>query len=90
MRKPSGAAPIAWRRLLIHLIFLSLAYYVTAESLERLFGETPLAERGGSRGSPLTLMLIVIVGTAGWLFNLIYPAVPPRPSECEPTDQADR
>ncbi len=90
MEKPSGTTPVAWQRLLIHLIFLSLAYYVTAESLERLFGETPLAEHGGSRGSPLTLMLIIIVGTAGWLFNLIYPAVPSRPGESEPTDQADR
>jgi hypothetical protein len=87
LEKPRQAVPIAWRRLLIHLTFLALAYYVTAESLDRLFGDTPLAERGSSRASPLTLVLLIIVGTASWLFNLLYPAIPPNVGKSGAADQ---
>lgn len=86
--EPGQKRPVGWQRLLIHLIFLLLVYYVAAESLERLFGDTPLAERG-SRRSPLTLMTIVVAGTANWVFNLIYPVVP-HADHAAPPDQAGR
>lgn len=66
---------ISWHRLLIHLIFIGLAVYLACAVVSKMFAETPLMEKGDGRRTPLGILVIVLAGTASWLFSLIYPLV---------------